>query len=109
MIRLLLAGAILFAWTSASAEPVEIKIGYLRGTQPKTSISLVDIPAENNGIAGAQLAINDNNTTGKFLDQRFSLEEVQLKEKGRCRGRDLGVSGTRGLAYDRRSAGCGAA
>ena len=81
MIRLLLAGAILFAWTSASAEPVEIKIGYLRGTQPKTSISLVDIPAENNGIAGAQLAINDNNTTGKFLDQRFSLEEVQLKEK----------------------------
>ena len=81
MIRLLLAGAILFAWTSASAEPVEIKIGYLRGTQPKTSISLVDIPAENNGIAGAQLAINDNNTTGKFLNQRFSLEEVQLKEK----------------------------
>ena len=81
MIRLLLAGAILFAWTSASAEPVEIKIGYLRGTQPKTSISLVDIPAENNGIAGAQLAINDNNTTGKFLNQCFSLEEVQLKEK----------------------------
>ncbi|MGZ5880895.1 MAG: ABC transporter substrate-binding protein [Xanthobacteraceae bacterium] len=81
MIRLLLAGAILFAWTSASAEPVEIKIGYLRGTQPKTSISLVDIPSENNGIAGAQLAINDNNTTGKFLNQRFSLEEVQLKEK----------------------------
>ncbi|MGZ3281593.1 MAG: ABC transporter substrate-binding protein [Xanthobacteraceae bacterium] len=81
MIRLLLAGAILFAWTSASAEPVEIKIGYLRGTQPKTSISLVDIPSDNNGIAGAQLAINDNNTTGKFLNQRFSLEEVQLKEK----------------------------
>ena len=81
MIRLLLAGAILFAWTSASAEPVEIQIGYLRGTQPKTSISLVDIPAENNGIAGAQLAISDNNTTGKFLNQRFSLEEVQLKEK----------------------------
>ncbi|MGZ5812786.1 MAG: ABC transporter substrate-binding protein [Xanthobacteraceae bacterium] len=81
MIRLLLAGAILFAWTSASAEPVEIKIGYLRGTQPKTSISLVDIPSENNGIACAQLAINDNNTTGKFLNQRFSLEEVQLKEK----------------------------
>lgn len=81
MIRLLLAGTILFAWTSASADPVEIKIGYLRGSQPKTSISLIDIPPENNGIAGAQLAINDNNTTGKFLNQRFSLEDVQLNDK----------------------------
>ena len=81
MIRLLLAGTILFAWTSASADPVEIKIGYLRGPQPKTIISLIDIPPENNGIAGAQLAINDNNTTGKFLNQRFSLEDVQLNDK----------------------------
>src|SRR4051794_3285699 len=81
VIRLLLAGTILFAWTSASADPVEIKIGYLRGPQPKTSISLLDIPPENNGVAGAQLAINDNNTTGKFLNQRFSLEDVQLNDK----------------------------
>jgi ABC transporter substrate binding protein (PQQ-dependent alcohol dehydrogenase system) len=81
VIRLLLAGTLLFAWASASAEPLEIKIGYLRGTQPKASISLVDTPSENNGIAGAQLAINDNNTTGKFLNQRFSLEDVQLNDK----------------------------
>src|SRR3954469_11323078 len=81
VIRLLLAGTILFAWTSASADPVEIKIGYLRGPQPKTSISLNDIPPENNGVAGGQLAINDNNTTGKFLNQRFSLEDVQLTDK----------------------------
>src|ERR1700754_1891345 len=81
VIRLLLAGTILFVWTSASADPVEIKIGYLRGPQPKTSISLLDIPPENNGVAGAQLAINDNNTTGKFLNQRFSLEDVQLTDK----------------------------
>src|SRR6476661_9549440 len=81
VIRLLLAGTILFAWTSASADPLEIKIGYLRGPQPKTSISLLDIPPENNGVAGAQLAINDNNTTGKFLNQRFSLEDVQLNDK----------------------------
>jgi ABC transporter substrate binding protein (PQQ-dependent alcohol dehydrogenase system) len=81
VIRLLLAGTILFAWTSASADPLEIKIGYLRGPQSKTSISLLDIPPENNGVAGAQLAINDNNTTGKFLNQRFSLEDVQLNDK----------------------------
>jgi ABC transporter substrate binding protein (PQQ-dependent alcohol dehydrogenase system) len=81
VIRLLLAGTLLFAWASASADPLDIKIGYLRGTQPKASISLVDTPPENNGIAGAQLAINDNNTTGKFLNQRFSLEDVQLNDK----------------------------
>jgi ABC transporter substrate binding protein (PQQ-dependent alcohol dehydrogenase system) len=68
------------AWSSASADPLETKIGYLRRTEPGTSLSLIQIPAENNGIAGAQLAINDNNTTGKFLNQRFSLEDVRLAE-----------------------------
>src|SRR5262249_9216550 len=29
--------------------------------------------------AGAQLAIEDNNTTGKFLNQHFTLNEVRLK------------------------------
>ena len=78
MIRVLLAGALLLAWTAASADPAEIKLGYLRRTEPKTRLSLTDIPADNNGIAGAQLALDDNNTTGKFLNQRFSLEEVRL-------------------------------
>ena len=80
MIRLLLAGTLLFAWTSALADPVEIKIGYLRRPEPKTSLSLVQVPPENDGIAGAQLAINDNNTTGRFLNQRFALEDVRLNE-----------------------------
>ena len=43
-------------------------------------MSLVEQPSENDGIAGARLAIEDNNTTGKFLNQRFTLEEVRLKE-----------------------------
>jgi ABC transporter substrate binding protein (PQQ-dependent alcohol dehydrogenase system) len=80
LIRLLLAGTLLFAWTSALADPVEIKIGYLRRPEPKTSLSLVQVPPENDGIAGAQLAINDNNTTGRFLNQRFALEDVRLNE-----------------------------
>jgi ABC transporter substrate binding protein (PQQ-dependent alcohol dehydrogenase system) len=78
LIRVLLAGALLFAWTAASADPAEIKLGYLRRAEPKTRLSLIDIPADNNGVAGAQLALDDNNTTGKFLNQRFSLEEVRL-------------------------------
>jgi ABC transporter substrate binding protein (PQQ-dependent alcohol dehydrogenase system) len=63
-----------------AADPVEIKIGYLRTSESKTAISLLDVPPENNGIAGAKLAIEDNNTTGRFLKQTFALEEVRLKE-----------------------------
>jgi len=31
-------------------------------------------------LAGARLAIDDNNTTGKFLNQHFTLHEMRLKE-----------------------------
>src|SRR5436190_1509896 len=78
VIRLLLTAIVFLASTPAWADPVDIKIGYLRRPEPKTGLSLLQIPAENNGIAGAQLAINDNNTTGKFLNQQFSLEEIRI-------------------------------
>ncbi|QOZ27387.1 ABC transporter substrate-binding protein [Bradyrhizobium sp. CCBAU 51753] len=78
-----LVGAIalsLFARAALAADPVEIRIGYLGHAGVKSSLSLVEQPAENNGIAGARLAIEDNNTTGKFLNQRFALDEVRLKD-----------------------------
>ena len=78
MIRLLLAGTFLFAWMSASTDAAEINIGYLRRTDPKSTLSLIQTPANNDGIAGARLAIDDNNTTGRFLNQQFSLEDVPL-------------------------------
>jgi ABC transporter substrate binding protein (PQQ-dependent alcohol dehydrogenase system) len=80
LIRLLLAGIVLCTCTLASAEAVETKVGYLRRAEPKTGLSLLQIPPDNNGVAGAQLAINDNNTTGKFLNQQFSLEEIRINE-----------------------------
>jgi ABC transporter substrate binding protein (PQQ-dependent alcohol dehydrogenase system) len=40
-------------------------------------LSLLDMPAANDAVAGAELAINDNNTTGRFLNQDFALEVVQ--------------------------------
>jgi ABC transporter substrate binding protein (PQQ-dependent alcohol dehydrogenase system) len=43
-------------------------------------LSLIAQPADNDGLAGALLAIEDNNTTGKFLNQHFTLTEVKLKE-----------------------------
>ncbi|MEJ0074441.1 MAG: ABC transporter substrate-binding protein [Alphaproteobacteria bacterium] len=63
-----------------AADPVEIKIGYLRTPEAKTAISLLDVPPADDGVAGAKLAIADNNTTGRFLKQTFVLEEVRLKE-----------------------------
>lgn len=43
-------------------------------------LSLLDIPPPDNGVAGAKLAISDNNTTGRFLKQEFSLDIVQAAQ-----------------------------
>jgi ABC transporter substrate binding protein (PQQ-dependent alcohol dehydrogenase system) len=66
--------------TTLAADPVEIGIGYIRRAGVKPTLSLLEQPAENDGVAGARLAIEDNNTTGKFLNQRFTLDEVRLKD-----------------------------
>src|SRR3954454_15781716 len=58
----------------------EFKIGYLRAPDVKKTVSPRDVRADDNRMAGAKLAIADNNTTGRFLDQRFSLQEVRLEE-----------------------------
>jgi ABC transporter substrate binding protein (PQQ-dependent alcohol dehydrogenase system) len=82
MVRWLVAaiGLIAMAMPVSAAEPIEIGIGYLGRAGVQQKLSLVEQPADNDGIAGARLAIEDNNTTGKFLNQRFNLEEVRLKE-----------------------------
>jgi len=83
MIRLLVGaiGLSVLATTNVlAADPVEISIGYLRRVAVKPTLSLVEQPAENDGVAGARLAIEDNNTTGKFLNQHFTLVEFRLKD-----------------------------
>jgi ABC transporter substrate binding protein (PQQ-dependent alcohol dehydrogenase system) len=61
-------------------EPVDIKIGYLRQLPSKLRLSLIDVPAANDGLAGAQLAIDDDNATGRFLNQRYAVIEKTLGE-----------------------------
>jgi ABC transporter substrate binding protein (PQQ-dependent alcohol dehydrogenase system) len=83
MTRLLvgiIVGLIALVTTALAADPVEIGIGYLHRASVKPTLSLVEQPAENDGLAGARLAIEDNNTTGKFLNQHFGLEEIRLKD-----------------------------
>src|SRR5262249_26066418 len=56
----------------------EIKIGYLHAPPSKIRISLTDIPPADEGLAGAELAVEDNTTTGQFLGQRFVLVGREL-------------------------------
>ena len=75
----MVGGAILaLISTLAMAEPLAVKIGYLGRTEKNATIALVDSPPGNDGVAGVRLALDDNNTTGKFLNQHFSLEEVRI-------------------------------
>ncbi len=51
---------------------------YVRQIREKPApLSLLDLPAPDEGIAGAKLAISDNNTTGKFLNQSFKLDVIE--------------------------------
>ncbi len=62
-----------------AAPAVEIKLGYLRAYEPRLALSVLDIPPRDEGVAGAEVAIGDNNTTGKFLGQSFSLDTIEVK------------------------------
>jgi ABC transporter substrate binding protein (PQQ-dependent alcohol dehydrogenase system) len=82
LLRLLVAVCVLMVSSGAgrSDQPLEIKIGYLRQAPSKIRISLIDVPAGNDGLAGAQLATEDDNATGRFLNQRYTLMETLLGE-----------------------------
>jgi ABC transporter substrate binding protein (PQQ-dependent alcohol dehydrogenase system) len=81
LIRALLLLAVTFlSHTPAFAERLDVVIGYLRVLRPTAAISLVEAPSRNDGLAGAQLAIDDNNTTGRFLDHHYSVEEARLRD-----------------------------
>ena len=82
MIRWLvgLIGLALATTQALAADSIEIGVGYLGVAGTRSTLSLVEQPAQNDGVAGAKLAIEDNNTTGKFLNQHFTLEEHRIKE-----------------------------
>jgi ABC transporter substrate binding protein (PQQ-dependent alcohol dehydrogenase system) len=82
LLRLLVGvcALIVLSGTALSDQPLDIKIGYLRQAPSRIRMSLIDIPAANDGLAGAQLAIEDDNTTGRFLNQHYTLVERLLGE-----------------------------
>lgn len=60
-----------------TAGPVQIRAAVLRVDDPGLPpISRLDLPPADLGFAGARLAIEDNDTTGRFMGQDFEAEEV---------------------------------
>ena len=65
------------------ADVVDIRIAYLsQRVKELPPLSLVDQPATDNGLMGARLGIDDNNTTGRFTKQNFVLDETTVAEDG---------------------------
>lgn len=66
---------------AATAAPagLQVKVGVLRQIHPRDPISILDIPAPDDGVAGANLAALDDNTTGRFLNQSYSVEDAPVR------------------------------
>src|SRR5450631_3977910 len=63
----------------ARADPATVQVGYLRWTEPRPTISLLDKTPPDGGIAGAKLAMSDNDTTGRFMNQQFELSDAPVR------------------------------
>ncbi len=61
----------------------DIRVGYLLETRDlPPALSNIDEPPADEGIAGAELGVADNNTTGKFSGQNFLLEVKRIDAGG---------------------------
>ncbi|WP_237152118.1 ABC transporter substrate-binding protein [Oryzibacter oryziterrae] len=61
-----------------TAPQQKIRIGYIQWGKPRETLSFPESPTADRGLAGARLAIADNNTTGKFTRQQFELVERKV-------------------------------
>ncbi|WP_374730719.1 ABC transporter substrate-binding protein [Aliirhizobium terrae] len=78
-LTLLIGGNAVAQRPSKGEPPVELRLGYIRAYEPQLTLSVLDVAPRDEGVAGAEVAITDNNTTGRFLGQAFSLDVVEVK------------------------------
>ncbi len=79
--RLLVAFIWLCPASVFAQDKIDVPIGFLeRIVPPPAILSNLDPIPEDEGLAGAQLGIKDNATTGKFLGHNYALETVQVEE-----------------------------
>ena len=63
------------AASSPAAATVTVPIGYLeQGVKRPIPLSRLNVEPDDLGVAGASIALKDNNTTGRFTKQQFTLE-----------------------------------
>ena len=71
------------AQQSNTPQNLTVAIGYLTEAIPEPPpLSLVEVVAKDKGLAGAKVALADNNTTGKFLKQSYELKEKTVAAGG---------------------------
>ncbi len=63
--------------------PETVRIAYLSQVSERPpKLSNLDLPPEDEGVQGGRLAIEDNNTTGRFMKQAFELHDVSVPPEG---------------------------
>src|SRR5438270_2806580 len=94
---LLVLGLVVVA-ADASAGQETVQIGWLsRAVKRVLPLSYLDQPAQDEGIQGARLGVADNETTGHFTGQSFTLTETVVPENGDVAAglRELAAKGIR--------------
>ncbi|MBG0798474.1 ABC transporter substrate-binding protein [Methylocystis sp. L43] len=76
----LVAAFWLLAALPAASEPLMTKVGMLREQHSQETLSILDLPAPDDALAGALLGAADNNTTGKFTNQRFETVDESVDD-----------------------------
>lgn len=88
---------------ATAADMAIVRIAYLtQEVERPPALSNLDEPPADEGIAGARQGIADNDTTGRFLKQRFELEAVTVPQDGDPAQalRDLAAKGHRIVVLD---------
>ncbi|HEU0219042.1 MAG TPA: ABC transporter substrate-binding protein, partial [Stellaceae bacterium] len=100
---LLLVLLVMAPLAAARADQQKIQVGWLSQTEKRSwPLSYLDQPPADEGIEGARLGIDDDNTTGNFTGQSFDLVESVAPESGDVAAafRDLTGKGVRLVVTD---------
>lgn len=88
LIRLLVVSLAMLAVTPAQPQTkLDIPVIYLRQEVPAPPVlSNLDPIPEDRGIAGAELGLTDNLTTGRFMGHDYTLDVITVPQDGDLRG-----------------------
>lgn len=76
-----LMSSLFIPFSTANADELNIRIAYLGYEEDKGPLLSNAFPEpEDSGIKGAEVALRDNNASGRFLKQKYSLEALQSND-----------------------------